>query len=815
MDHLRYALRVLAKAPSFTAIAVLTLALGVGVNSGIFSIVDAVVLRPLPYPQPERLVSLWTRSLPNQPQNMRSSGDTLGGTPNDRFTISPANLVDYRKSTRVFTGMAGFAFAGRNLTESGPPERLFGEKVTADYFQVLGVGPAIGRAFLPQEQQPGNDRVVIITNELWHRRFGGDAGLLGREIMLDQQNCRVIGIMAPGFKSPTQFVVPEELSFFVPAAYSPAQLADRSTAELNVIARLKPGATIRQAQDEMDAISTGLEQQFPATNKNIRLGMDLLGTDIASTVRTSMLVLSGAVGLILLIACANLANLLLARGVGRQREIAIRFALGARRGQIIRELFTQSAALAAFGFIAGLALGGWTTQLLVRFAPADIPRLGTAGVDARVIAFTALLSIATAILFGLFPAIQATRSGPSTTLKASERGVAAPGVMRSRNLLMVAEISLSMMLLVGAGLLLRSFLLMNGVDVGYETHSVVAMNVNLPPANYPTADQRFAFFDDLAARVAALPGVESTAFANRLPLRGGWNTSVQLDDKLDQRNAEGQAVSTGYFQTLEIPLLRGRLFTQQDRRNAPRVAIVNAAFARAYLGGHDATGHQLRLGPNMPATIIGMVADVHRGGKASRAAPQVYFPAAQTDTYPVRLADFAFRAGGDPKALVAAVRRQVWAIDKDQPVTRVGRLDDLVSEAAAPRRFETLLIGLFAALALTLALVGIYGVVSYSVSQRTGEIGLRLALGANRGNILRMVVLRSLILIAAGIVTGAAAAYGLSRYLAALLFEVRPYDPATYATIAFLLSTVAVAACLVPARRAMKIDPMVALRYER
>jgi putative ABC transport system permease protein len=529
-----------------------------------------------------------------------------------------------------------------------------------------------------------------------------------------------------------------------------------------------------------------------------------------------MLALLGAVGLILLIACANLANLLLARAVGREREIAIRFALGATRARVMRELLAQSAVLTGLGFVGGLIFGAWTEELLVKLAPAGIPRLDSAAFDARIVIFTALLSLATAIMFGLFPAWQASKARPTESLKASERGIASAGVMRWRNVLMVAEIGLSMMLLVGAALLLRSFILLRAVDVGFETARVVAMNINLPSAHYQTPGQRFAFFDDLAGRVTNLPGVDAAAFANRMPVRGGWSTGVLVDDVLDVRSADGQAVSVGYFQTLGIPLLRGRQFTPADRNNASRVAIVNAPFERSYLAGRSAVGHRVRFDyPNAPWVMIaGVVAEVHRGGKESAAEPQVYFPAAQTDAYPVRLADFAFRAKGDPKALIAAVQREVWAIDKEQPVTRVATLDEMVSAGVAPRRFETLLIALFAALALTLALVGIYGVISYSMSQRTAEIGLRIALGASSADILRLVISRSLLLIAAGIAAGATGAYGLSRYLATLLFHVKPDDPLTYAMIALMLSAVALAACYVPARRATQVDPIVALRYD-
>jgi putative ABC transport system permease protein len=810
---LRFAVRILWNSPGFTSVALLALSLGIGANTAIFSVVDAVMFRPLPYREPSRLISIWTQSLPGQSNGLRASGDTLGGNGSDRFTISPANLVDYR-ANHVFTGMAGFGFTGRNLTQDGPPEFLYGEKVTANYFDVLGISPAQGRAFTPQEDQPGNEKVVVITHELWQRRFGGDASLLGNQITLDDQKYRVIGILAPGFKSPSQFVVPEQLVFFIPAAYSPAQLADRSSFELNVIGRLKPGATMRQAESEMDSISNNLERRFPETNKNIKLGMAPLDDDIASTVRPAMLALLGAVGLILLIACANLANLLLARAVGRQREIAIRFALGATRARVMGELMTQSIVLTAFGFAGGLLIGAWTEQVLVKLAPAGIPRLSTASMDIRVIAFAALISLATAVLFGLFPAWQASKARPVESLKSSERGIAGAGVMRWRSALMIAEIALSMMLLVGSGLLLRSFAALRAVDVGFQTTSVMAMYINLPASHYKTPDQRFAFFDELAGRARSLPGVESVAFANRMPVRGGWNTGVQVDDVPDVRNAEGQAVSPGYFETLGISVLRGRAFTTADRNNAPRVALVNIAFARAYLNGADPVGRHLRFNPKTPwATIVGMTSEVHRGGQLASADPQVYFPAAQTDAYPVHLADFAFRAKGDPKSLLAAVQREVWAIDKNQPVTRVATLDQAVSASVAPRRFETLLIALFAALALTLALIGIYGVVAYSVSQRTGEIGLRVALGANRADILKLIISRTLILIVAGVAAGAIGAFSLSRYLKTLLFHIKPDDPLTYIAIALILSSVAMIASFVPARRAAKVDPLVALRY--
>lgn len=816
IHDLRYALRLLAKSPAFALVAIFTLALGIGVNSGIFTVVDAVMLRPLPYPEPDRLVSLWETTLKERPSNFSSSGSNLGGGSSPtRTTVAAANLVDYRKDNHAFTGMAGFDIAGMNLTGNGPPERLFGERVTYEYFPVLGVQPSQGRAFLAEEDRPGNHRVVIISHELWQRRFGSDPNLIGNFVTLDDEKYRVIGIMQPGFESPSQFGSTTTLSFFVPAAYPPDQLGKHGNHDINVLARLRPGATLKQAQAELDAVSNRLAQAYPETNSNVKTGAAPLADDIARNVRTSILVLLGAVGLILLIACANLANLLLVRAIGRSREITIRFALGASRARVIGELLIQSVVLAVFGCVAGLVFGYWTRELLVRLAPPNIPRLAGAGLDGRVLLFTVMLSLVTGILFGLFPAWQVSKARPAESLKSSERGIAGAGVMRWRNVLMITEIAVSMVLLVGAGLLLRSFITLSGVDLGFQTERVMAMNINLSETIYQTPDRRFAFFEDLASRVSNLPGVQAVGFANRMPMRGGWSGSFELDSATVTTDSDLQAVSPGYFPTLGISLLRGRLLTAADRLGAQPVAVVNTEFVRRFLTGQEPIGRHLRRGPQAPwIAIVGIVGDVHRGGKAAAITPQVYYPAAQTNLYPVRVADFAFRAAGDPKTLMAAVQQQVWAIDKDQPVTNVKTLEEVISQSVAERRFQTLLLLLFAGLALALALVGVYGVISYSVSQRTGEIGLRIALGASRGAILRLVIEQAMLLVIAGIVAGAAGAYGLSRYLTSLLFEVKPTDPLTYSSLALLLTVVALIACYVPARRATQVDPMVALRYE-
>ncbi|HWZ30205.1 MAG TPA: ABC transporter permease [Bryobacteraceae bacterium] len=815
MNNLRYAVRLLAKSPGFTTIAVLTLALGIGVNSGIFTIVDAVILRALPYPDPDRIVSVWEVSTGRGPQAATNSGGNIGASTPSRTTVSPANLADYGRDATAFAAISGVELTGMNLTGDGPPERVFGERANADYFAVLGVQPATGRAFLPEEDRPGDRHVVVIAHELWQRRLGSDPTIVGRSVTLDGESYRVVGIMPSGFQPPSQFANVTRIEFVIPAAYSTVELTQHGSHTVDVIARLKPGVTIGQARAQLNATSSRLAKAYPSTNQNVKAELGPLADDIARNVRTSVLILFGAVGLILLIACANLANLLLARAVGRRREITIRVALGASRARIIGELLTQALLLAGLGCAAGLMVGVWTKALLLKFAPAGIPRIENAALDVRVVLFTLALSLATGILVGLFPALHVSRARPAESLRSTERGLAPSGVLRWRSVLMAGEIAISMVLLVGAGLLLRSFILVSGIDLGFETEHVIAMNVNLPETRYVTADQRFAFFDDLANRVTALPGVQSVAFCNRMPMRGGWSGSLRIDTDPTDRNADLQAVNPGYFRTLGMPLVRGRELTQADRAGAPRVAVVNLAFVHQFFPGQDAVGHQIRRNQNSPlVTIVGVVGDIHRGGKAAPMNPQVYFPAAQTDLYPVRLADFAFRASGDPKLLVAGVEQQVWAIDRDQPVTNVRTLQEVVSQGVAQRRFQMLLLVSFAALALVLALVGVYGVISYGVSQRTGELGLRIALGASRRDILGMVIVQGMTLVIAGIAVGAGAAYGLSRYLTTLLFQIKPADPLTYGALALLLSAIALAACYLPARRATRVDPMVALRYE-
>jgi putative ABC transport system permease protein len=723
--------------------------------------------------------------------------------------------MDYQTQKNSFVSLAGFAVTGMNITESGPPDRVSGERVTANYFSTLGVWPAHGRAFLAEEDRPGANKVIVASDELWHARFGGDPHFLGSTVTLDNEIYTVVGIMPPGFRSPSQFNMTIPLLYYIPAAYPADLLAKHGDHGIDVLGRLKPGVSLAAARAELDAISQSLARRYPSECKNLKTGSDILANDISGGVRASLFVLLGAVGLILLIACANLANLLLVRAIGRQREIAIRFALGASRRRVIGELLAQSAVLAALGCACGIAFGYGAQRLLMGFAP-HIPRLEGAHLSGRVLLFTLALSAATGLVCGIFPAWQASKSKPVEAMRASERHLAGSSVLRWRSIFMISEVAISMILVVGAGLLLKSFLTLNHVELGIVTEHVINMNVTLPELRYPTTERRLAFFENLSERAGGLPGMRAVAFANNFPLRGGWSSNFRPENQPDRgEDADYQAVSPGYFATLGIGLQRGRLLTPADRTGSEPVAVVNTALARHFFPNEDPVGRRFRRNEQAPWTaIVGVVSDVRRGGKAGKINPQVYYPAAQTALYPVWLSEFAFRSAGDPKQLVAAVQRQVWAIDKDLPVTHVRTYDELVSQSVSERRFQTLLLGLFASLALILAMVGIYGVISYSVSQRTPEIGIRMALGATRGEILGMVVGRAMVLAGIGIAIGGGGALALSQYLKTLLFEVKPGDPWIYGSIAVLLAAVALAATMIPARRATRVDPMIALRYE-
>jgi putative ABC transport system permease protein len=812
------ALRGLRKTPAFTAVVVATLAVGLGMNTAVFSIVNAVMLRSLPYRQPDRLVSLWEeRTKPQEMGTFNSSGQSLGsaGT-RQRTSVSVANLADYRKGADAFEALAGVAAAQRNLTGNGPPERLSGESVTAEYFSVLGVVPEIGRTFTAEEDRPEANPVVVVSHDFWRRRLGSDAAVLSRTLLLDDRVYQVIGVMPRGFQAATQFGQVAPVEFFVPAAYPKQLLASHGDHEVGVVGRLKFGASLRTAKEQLDAVSAALEKQYPDSNLGIHAMISPLRDDLVQNVRDSLRALWGASGLIVLITCVNVANLLLVRAVGRRHETSVRLSLGAGRMRIVRQFLAESMVLATAGCALGILLGRIFMRALVAAAPQSVPRLDTVSLDWTVFGVAAAIATFTGLGFGLAPAWQASRTSPAESLKTSERKAITRSLGQWRAALTIAEVALSLVLLIGAGLFLKSFTLIMGMDLGFRTENVLAMNINLPELRYRTADRRFQFFEELERRVHALNGVQSVAFANRLPLRGGWGTGISIDGLPDgYRDADSQAVNVGYFETLGIPLLRGRLLTTADRQGGPHVAVVNQAFSHQYLNGGDAIGRRFRRNPNAPwFEIVGLVNDVRRGGKTKDIRPQIYLSAAQTDGYPVRLADFAVRAAGDPRRLVKAIQEQVWSLDKDQPVTAVRTMEELISLSVADQRFQMLLLTLFAGVAVALAVIGIFGVLSYGVTQRMNELGIRVALGASPRRIMSLVLRQASVLIAAGVVLGLAGALALTRLVANLLFHVQAHDWRTYAVAVAMLAAAGVTAAMIPALRGARVDPTVALRYE-
>jgi putative ABC transport system permease protein len=819
-QDLRLGARTLRKAPGFTAMAVLTLSIGLGMNTAVYSAVNAVMLRSLPYAHPDRLVSLWEE----YPKGGENAFDSRGGVLNrnggqadalSRTTVSVANLLDYQTST-AFEGMASFDRASMNLTGLGAPERIDGEAVSAKYFSILGIAPVLGRDFLAEEDTRGAAPVVIITNDFWRVRMGGDTQVLERSITLDGAPRRIIGVLPPDFQSPAHVASGDRFEFYVPAAYPAAQQANRGRHDVDVIARLRPGVSVAAAQADLNVIQSRLARRFPATNKDIHPAIARLRDDLVSGSTQALWMLLGASGLLVLITCVNVANLLLVRAAARRRESSVRLALGAGRARLIRQFLAESLIMAAAGCAGGLALGAVLMRALVALAPPGIPRLDSASMDWAVFAVAATVACVTGIVFGLAPAWQASQAKPVDALKAAARGTAAKTQVRWRSALTVAEVGLSLVLLVGAGLLLRSFALVLGVDLGFQPDRVLAMNVNLPDLHYKTPQQRFRFFEDLEQRVRAVPGLTAAAYANRMPMRGSWRSGIRLESQPDKNigPVDSQAVSPGYFETVGISLAHGRLLTARDREGQPPVAVVNRAFARAYWNGRDPVGGAFLYSQNARVTIVGVVSDIRRGGKTADIQPEIYFAAAQYGLYPVRLADFAVRAAGDPRLLVNAIRQQVLAIDEDQPVTNVRTMEEVADASVAQRRFQTLLLLVFAAVAVVLALVGIYGVLAFSVAQRTSELGIRIALGANPLSVVALVLKQAGGLIAAGIFAGLGAAFALTRYLQSLLFGVQSTDWQTYAAAVLLLTAAAVAASMVPAVRGARVDPIVALRDE-
>jgi putative ABC transport system permease protein len=806
----RAAARSLRRTPAFTAAAVGTLALGIGVNVAIFTIADAVLFRPLPYPEPGRLIALWETLAP-QETGARGAASPMADLA--RLAVAPANLADYRARAEDLVTFAAYSTTSRSVVGDAGPEQVIGEAIMAGYFDVLGVAPHVGRAFRPDELVPGSDAVAVLSDGLWRRQLGAAPDALGRTIELGGREVRVIGIMPPDFEGASHPQAAVE--FWVPAAFPPEILSGRGEHIVQVVGRLSPGATVDAVRERLRDVPA----LFVAEDARVEgLGVDAgpLRSDQVAETRPLFVALLLAVGVILLTACVNVTGLLVVRSIARGREVAVRVALGASRGRLLVAFATESAILAALGTAAGVGLGYWTMQALVAAAPPGIPHLDDISFGGRTLLFAALLAGLTTILVGVLPAWLASGTRPAAVLQSSGRGLVGAGLPRTRSVLLAGEVALSLALLVGAVLLSRSLISLNRVDLGFDPHDVLATRISLAPARYDDAARRLAFFEAVETRLRVTPGISDVAFANRLPLRGNWGSGFELhspDGGIIEAVAGFQAVSTGYLATLRIPLRRGRWLERSDRANAPHVAVVNEMFGRDVLAGREPLGLRFRRHAEAPwVTIVGVIGDIRRGGRTADVEPQVYVPAAQTGQYPLWLLDVAVRAESDARGVEAAVRDVIWSVDPRQPVTLVRTLDETLALGQAEREFQTWLFLLFAGLALALALIGTYGAVSYAVSQRTAEIGLRMALGAGRADVLGWVAGRAAWPVAAGIAAGLAGAWFLSRSMTSLLFGIESTDPASYAAAAMLVALAATGASLTAGRSATRIDPAAVLR---
>lgn len=795
LNHLRYSVRQLRRNPSFATVAVATLALGIGVNAAVFSVTDAVLLEPLPYQHAERLVSLWESR----------TAEWVGSS------VAPANLADYR-AARSFTHVAGFTRTSMTLTNAGPPEQLRGEAVTWNLFDTLGVRPSLGRTFRAEEDRRGAARVVILTNSLWRVRFGADPFILGRAIVLNDEPHEVIGVMPEAFQPLSQIGSGFTIHCFVPAAHSEDLTANRAGRSMSAVARLSPDVSIGQARAELEGISHELGARFSVT-AGMTARLAPLREAIVGDLRLSLIILLSAAALVLLIACVNVANLMIVRAIAQRREVAIRMALGATRAHITLDLALRGMLLGVIGGAAGLVCGLWTRDVLVSMAPSTFPGLELLGLNWRVLAVTTALSIATGTVAGLVPSLQVLRRDTVAALQATALTTSgARSTARWRGLLMAAEIAAALMLAVGAGLLARSLARLTAVDLGFQPAGVLVMTLRPPDTRYPDQAARATLFGEVERQIAAIPGVQSVAFASEFPLRGGSYSAFLIDGQ--PMRAGYQIVSPGYFATLGIPLVRGRGLTAGDRHDAPLVAVVSESFARRFFP-RDPLGQRFRRGRQPSAiTIVGVVADARRDGKEAAMTPQVYIPAAQTGAYAARLSEIAVRAAGDPYALLPTIQRAIWSVDRDQPVTNVQTLADAVAQTMAARRFNMTLLSALAALAFLLALVGVYGVVAHAAEQRTREIGIRVALGADGRRVIALIVAGTLKWTFAGVAAGLAGAILGARFMRALLFGVLPYDVLTFAAAGTLMVLVALGASYIPARRAALVDPVWALRSE-
>jgi putative ABC transport system permease protein len=796
-QDLRYGVRTLLKQPSFTLIAIVTLALGIGANTAIFSVVNAALLRPLPYKQAEQLVLVYTKT----------------NTATRDSTAWP-DLRDWQAQSRSFAALAAFVPQSVNLTGRTEPGRVVGGFVSADFFKLLSVEAAQGRAFLKGEDEKGAEPVAIVSYALWRDRFGADPKLLGQTLTLNNQLFTVVGVTPDGFRAPYS-----DVEVWLPIQYYPNFSPDRKAANLDVLGRLNPGVTRAQAQTEMETIAARLAQQYPETNQNRSVNITDLQALLVEGLKRSLLVLFGVVVCVLLIACANVANLMLSRVIARQQEFALRAALGASRARLVRQLLTEALLLSLMGGGLGLLLGVWGMDALAASSAVNLPPLVEVKLDWMVFGFTLGATILTSLVFGLLPALRFSRLDLNDALKDGSRTAGAGrSSQRLRSALVVTQMALALVLMVGAGLMARSFLNMRGVEPGFDERNVLTLEYRVPRNKYPEPEQQWRFHEQVVARVQALPGVESAAVVGAIPYSGnvggaGFTLPERATPPAGQEpRAQTNRVDANYFRTLKIPVLQGRVFTEQDQLKTAPVIVVNQTLVRRYWPNENPLGKQVHLlSPDVTASVIGVVGDVRHYSLDEPDLPQIYVAYAQQ---PHIFASLAVRTAGDPLSLANAVREAIWSVDKEQPVWKVRTLEWLLQRSLGPQRFLLQLLGTFSALALLLASVGIYGVLSYAVTQRTREIGIRAALGATGADILRLVLKQGVKLSLLGLSLGLLAALPLTRLMKGMLFGVNTTDPLTFAGIALLLALVALMACWIPARRATKVDPLVALRCE-
>jgi putative ABC transport system permease protein len=790
----RYAVRQLTKSPGFAIVAVLTMALGIGATSAMFSVINGVLLKPLPFPESERLVRV-NEIVPQY----------------GRFSVAPATFLDWRAQNTSFERIVALFAQNATLNAADGPENITAASVSWDFFDLLRTQPILGRTFKAEEDTPGKNDVIVLSHRTWQRRFGADQNVVGRAITLNGTPATVVGVMPAGF------AFPSDAEYWFPIGLNPAN-ASRGGHFLAVIARLKSGVSAEQAGAEMKTIAERLAQQYPDSSANESAEVVPLLEQIVGNIREPLLALLAAVGVVILIACANVANLLLVRASVREKEIAIRTALGAGRGRLVRQMLAESLILSIAGGSLGVLLAYLTIKPIQTLSAGSIPRVQGVSIDAAVLLFAFLVSVVTGIIFGLAPAWQASRAGIAAVMKEGGRSSATGGGGWARSALLVAEVALSLVLLVGAALLLRSFAHLTNVDPGFRPDNVLAFRVSLPSVSHREPHKRIAFFDTLLARLEALPQVSSAGMVQTIPMRGEYRLSFTIQGRPPEKPGEGlsanyRVISPRYFSALGIPLKRGRAFTEQDVEKSPMVAVVDESFVARHFPDEDPIGRAIDPGNGTDGfyEIVGIAGNVRYGGLETNAEPTMYVPHRQD---PFRSMWIVARTNGDPDHLTPVVRQTVREIDPALPAYSATSLDAVVSESVGERRFSMLLLAAFALIALFLAAVGIYGVVAYTVSQRTQEIGVRLAIGAEQHDVLALVVGGGMKLALVGVAIGLAGALGLSRLIATMLFSVTPFDPASYGATAAALTAIAALACYVPARRAMKVDPIIAMRQE-